>query len=565
MSKLIKNLTKVTPLVLGASLAAAGGAVAQTVSGTPQLKVDPVAQQQLDRIQRAQNSQQINTGVYQGSMSQVTSVNQLRDVSPTAWAYEALRSLVERYGCIVGYPDRTFRGDRATTRWEFAAGLNACLNVMERLIQDGVAVLREDIDKLKRLVQEFETELAALGARVDNLEQRVSFLENNQFSTTTKLRGEVIFSIADSWGGRASITEIDGTREDNGSNQDESQTVFNNRVRLNFETSFTGKDLLRTRLQAGNFDTTFNQNGPTRTNMTRLAYDDGTANNVTIDDLFYRTPIGTPFGNITVWVGANQLNLDDVFITANPFLADSGTGALSRGQRYNNIVFRGPSGIGAGVRFNVGDVFQVTGAYLAGSGASNPEPGNGLFNGSYSAGAQVGFSFIKFADINFVYVHSYQTADDIANPRSGGLFGRISSPLTETPFGDVGTTANRFGLQGSAQVIPGVLNIGAWAGYADASATGVNEAIGDNSTGIWSWNLNFSVLDLFAEGAALSLGGGQVPRSDKEDSTSYMVEAQYKFPVTKNILITPGVYAVFNANNSHNSIVVGVIRTTFRF
>ena len=561
MSKLFKNIAKVTPLVLGASVAAAGGAVAQTMSGTPQLKIDPAAQQQLDRIQSAQNSQQINTGVYQGSMSQVTSVNQLRDVSPTAWAYEALRSLVERYGCIVGFPDRTFRGDRATTRWEFAAGLNACLNVMERLIQDGVGVLREDIDKLKRLVQEFESELAALGARVDNLEQRVAFLENNQFSTTTKLRGEVIFSIADSWGGQASVTNTDGTVTD-GSNQDQTQAVFNNRVRLNFETSFTGKDLLRTRLQAGNFNTTFNQNGPTRTNMTRLAYDDGRDNDVTIDDLFYRAPIGTPFGNITVWVGANQLNLDDVFITANPFLADSGTGALSRGQRYNNIVFRGPSGTGAGVRFNVGDVFQVTGAYLAGSGASNPNEGNGLFNGSFSTGAQVGFSFIKFADINFVYVRSYQTAASM----SSGLFGNVSSPLTERPFGNVPTVADRFGLQASAQVIPGVLNLAAWGGYANASATSVNNAIGDNNTGIWSWNLNLSVLDLFAEGAAFSLGGGQVPRSDKEDSTSYMVEAQYKFPVTKNILITPGAYAIFNANNRNNdTIFVGVLRTTFRF
>jgi hypothetical protein len=323
--------------------------------------------------------------------------------------------------------------------------------------------------------------------------------------------------------------------------------------------------LLRTRLQAGNFNTTFNQNGPTRTNMTRLAYDDGRDNDVTIDDLFYRAPIGTPFGNITVWVGANALNLDDVFITANPFLADSGTGALSRGQRYNNIVFRGPSGVGAGVRFNIGDVFQVTGTYLAEggvNGASNPNEGSGLFNGSYSTGAQVGFSFIKFADINFVYVHSYQTAASM----SSGLFGNVSSPLTERPFGNVGTTANRFGLQGSAQVIPGVLNIAAWGGYADASATGVNDAIGDNNTGIWSWNLNLSVLDLFAEGAALSIGGGQVPRSDKEDGTSYMVEAQYKFPVTKNILITPGAYAIFNANNRNNdTIFVGVLRTTFRF
>ncbi|MCA2555032.1 MAG: carbohydrate porin [Microcystis sp. M04BS1] len=564
MSKLFKNLVKVTPLVLGASVAAAGSAVAQTMPGTPQLKVDPAAQHQLDRIQRAQNSQQINTGVYQGSMSQVTSVNQLRDVSPTAWAYEALRSLVERYGCIVGFPDRTFRGDRATTRWEFAAGLNACLNVMERLIQDGVGVLREDIDKLKRLVQEFETELAALGARVDNLEQRVSFLENNQFSTTTKLRGEVIFSVADSWGGQASVTNTNG-RVTNGSNRDETQAVFNNRVRLNFETSFTGKDLLRTRLQAGNFNTTFNQNGPTGTNMTRLAYDNGRDNDITIDDLWYRAPIATPFGNITFWVGANELNLDDVFITANPFLSDSGTGALSRGQRYNNIVFRGPDGVGAAVRFKIGDVFQVTGTYLANggaNGASNPNPGSGLFNGSFSTGAQVGFSFIKFADINFVYVRSYQTAADIRS----GLFGNVSSPLTERPFGNVGTTADRFGLQASAQVIPGVLNIAAWGGYANASATGVNNAIGDDNTSIWSWNLNLSVLDLFAEGAALSFGGGQVPRSDKEDGTSYMVEAQYKFPVTKNILITPGAYAIFNANNRNNdTIFVGVLRTTFRF
>lgn len=47
-------------------------------------------------------------------MDQVTNVSQLRDVSPEDWAYEALRSLVERYGCIAGYPDGTFRGNLAT-------------------------------------------------------------------------------------------------------------------------------------------------------------------------------------------------------------------------------------------------------------------------------------------------------------------------------------------------------------------------------------------------------------------------------------------------------------------
>ena len=51
------------------------------------------------------------------SMSQVTNVNQLRDVSPADWAYEALRSLVDRYGCIVGYPDQTYKGNNSLSRY----------------------------------------------------------------------------------------------------------------------------------------------------------------------------------------------------------------------------------------------------------------------------------------------------------------------------------------------------------------------------------------------------------------------------------------------------------------
>ena len=62
------------------------------------------------------------------SVNQITNVNQLRDVSPTDWAYEALRSLVDRYGCISGFPNQTYRGSQPLSRYEFAAGLNSCLN-----------------------------------------------------------------------------------------------------------------------------------------------------------------------------------------------------------------------------------------------------------------------------------------------------------------------------------------------------------------------------------------------------------------------------------------------------
>ncbi|WP_342054241.1 iron uptake porin [Crocosphaera sp. Alani8] len=90
--------------------------------------------------QTAQQTEQLtpNNGIpaqsydYQTTLQQLSSIQQLRDVSPTDWSYEALRNLVENYGCIVGYPDRTYRGDRALTRNEFAAGLNACMEQLER-------------------------------------------------------------------------------------------------------------------------------------------------------------------------------------------------------------------------------------------------------------------------------------------------------------------------------------------------------------------------------------------------------------------------------------------------
>ncbi|MGL5805434.1 MAG: iron uptake porin, partial [Xenococcaceae cyanobacterium] len=68
------------------------------------------------------------TELDESSKSQFTKVSELADVKPTDWAASALQSLVERYGCITGYPDASFRGNRTMNRYEFAAGLNACLN-----------------------------------------------------------------------------------------------------------------------------------------------------------------------------------------------------------------------------------------------------------------------------------------------------------------------------------------------------------------------------------------------------------------------------------------------------
>jgi len=121
---------------------------------------------------------------YAGSEEQVTSISQFSDVKPTDWAYQALSNLIERYGCVAGYPNGTYKGGQAMTRYEAAALLNACLDRIS-----------EVTDELKRLMKEFEKELAVLRGRVDGLEAKVGELEATQFSTTTKLKGQATFVI----------------------------------------------------------------------------------------------------------------------------------------------------------------------------------------------------------------------------------------------------------------------------------------------------------------------------------------------------------------------------------
>ena len=110
---------------------------------------------------------------------------------------------------------------------------------MKRLIASN-DVDREDLATIQSLKQKFEEELELLSNRLDSLTEKTALLEDNQFSTTTKLNGEVIFSLTGATGGDPEAG-------------DDPQIVFNNRVRLDLNTSFSGKDLLITGLQAYNF------------------------------------------------------------------------------------------------------------------------------------------------------------------------------------------------------------------------------------------------------------------------------------------------------------------------
>ncbi|MEN9870156.1 MAG: hypothetical protein RLZZ171_1144 [Cyanobacteriota bacterium] len=552
MIRLFWQAAKVAPVLFAACLFSANSASAQSVNADKE-----AVNQTLEQIN---NYQQLN----QDNQSQVTNVNQLRDVSPTDWAYEALRSLVDRYGCIAGFPNQTYRGDQALTRYEFAAGLNSCLNQIERLIaSNSSGVDQEQLDTINRLQQEFEAELATLGGRVDEIESRTAVLEDSQFSTTTKLKGEAIFSVSDAFGGGVD----DGDDNDDNDEDINDETTFSDRVRLNFDTSFTGEDRLRARLQAGNIT---EYGDVTGTNSARLGYEVNNGNDIELADLHYRFPVGE---KADVWVGTQGLDLDDVFNTNNPQLADSGTGALSRFSRYNPLLFRGVEGAGAGVNLDIiEDKVGVNVAYLT-DNASDATESNGLFNGSYSAGAQLEFAPIEALQLTATYIRDYQsgsTIDDneevVGAVNYGG--GTVSGQVVE-PFGaGVASNADKIGL-GATFNVGETIALSGFGGYANIGSLGAGE---EESGDVWTWGANASLLDLVKEGSVLSIGGGMLPKFSSDDvaddeDTSYLVEALYKFPLSDNISITPGAYAVFNPdhNTDNETVYVGVVRTTFEF
>ncbi|MDJ0800379.1 MAG: iron uptake porin, partial [Calothrix sp. MO_167.B12] len=156
MLKMLFKSLVVSPSVLGATLLFASSAIAvpnanvkqsnTSVATNTSVSVEEVAQKPQLLAQTQKNESNILQDVksygnegQSNSQSQVTSVSQFSDVQPTDWAFQALQSLVERYGCIAGYPNGTYRGNRALTRYEFAAGLNACLDRVNELIATATA------------------------------------------------------------------------------------------------------------------------------------------------------------------------------------------------------------------------------------------------------------------------------------------------------------------------------------------------------------------------------------------------------------------------------------------
>ncbi|NJO63902.1 MAG: iron uptake porin [Richelia sp. RM2_1_2] len=531
------------------------------------------------------------------SVAQVTSVSQLSDVQPTDWAFQALQSLVEKYGCIAGYPSGSYRGNRAMTRYEFAAGLNACLERVNQLIAKAPTDFgKEDLLALQRLQEEFKAELATLRGRVDTLEARSAQLEASQFSTTTKLQGEAIFAAIGATGGAP--------------DKDNPNIILTNRVRLNLNTSFTGKDLLITGLQAHNFGGGADGSGSLQqelgltapgVNLAASSARTGIepqfpaftpkdlsskgANSVELYKLLYIFPVAN---KLTLFAGT-AAEVSDAFPTITPF-AGEGQEAISRFAGLNPVlrVSGGTSGSGlasaAGFIFTPSKSLDFRALYASVNanipsseedilpGVSGTPLGSGFFGGSTVAAAQLTFKPSNSLDIGLNYANSYHEINILgtglvsADTNALGLAdGNLGIPVKLNSLG--GTVNWRFApsiaLSGYGAAI-----------FVDDSSTQV-----DASTTFTSWMVGLHFRDIIKKGNTAGIlfgqplyrieadGDGNLAAEGVERQTPYHLEAYYKFQVNDNLSITPGVFVLFNpeGDDRNDTTTVGLLRTTFTF
>lgn len=471
------------------------------------------------------------------SKDQVTSVSQFSDVYPTDWAYQALSNLVERYGCVAGYPNGTFRGNKAMTRYEAAALLNACLDR-----------ITEITDELRRLIKEFERELAIIRGRVDGIEARVGELEATQFSTTTKLKGRSVFVL-----GAANYGDSDNENLANG-------TSFVYDTKLQFNTSFTGKDMLTTRLRTGNCAASAFQGQTVNWLTLSDCFQQTTiSNTLTVERLHYKFPLGKDF-SATVGAVVRQDDMLGIWPSVYPSEPILGVFTYAGQIGAYNVTL----GQGMGVNWNPGN-FRVSVLYVAANGNIGDSGEGGMFNrnSGSSTSVQIGYQGDNWA-VAGIYSKAY----------NGSIM--FSTPDAQYNFTNEGGHANNWGIGGYWQPSDSgwVPSISAGVGVNHYSHSRSLRKGATTDTASWYTGLVWN--NVFLEGNDLGFAIGQPTyvireHDDTPDDALYVMEGYYKFQVTDNISVTPAVFYVSNpfgqqsSDRGIESSFGGILKTGFSF
>ncbi len=433
---------------------------------------------------------------YSAATEQVTSVSQFSDVRPTDWAYQALSSLVERYGCVAGTPGSSFDGNRAMTRYEAAALVNSCL--------DSVA---EITDSERRLLKEFAPELATIRGRVDGLEAKVGEFGASQFSTTTKLSGTTAFIV----GG---VDEVSNNEA----------VTFQYDTKLSLDSSFTGEDLLKTTLRAGNVSGPFNGAA-----LLETAFN--SSDNLEVHRAYYQFPVGD---NLTATVGAKVRQDDMLGVWPSSYPSDSILDVLTYAGA--NDAYNLSMGAGAGITYAKDNLSASL--VLVSDEADDATQGVLTEQGSDDITAQ-----IAWIGDNYTVAAAYTTSDG----------GNTTSSANAADF-------EAYGISAQYDLDNGIsLNAGYGWKTPDEESDASN--IEDETT----WSLGVVWSDFGAEGNTLGFAYGTAEghRDDSGYDDPMAYEVYYSMAVSDNITVTPAFFSI--EKDGADDVTGALVKTTFQF
>ncbi len=471
------------------------------------------------------------------ALGQVRSVAELQDVQPSDWAYQAIKALVEKYGVVTGYGDRTFRGNQSLSRDEFVAGLNQVATKIEQLLITGeLGRIREDVATLRRLQTSYGSILKGEGDRAHALERLTAQLEKQQFSTTTKLSTQVVAALSD------------GTH---------AQTTALARVRLTFDTSFSGSDLLRTQLEAGtnSGDAISNRQnrGSNLLGTEGILADGGGLEYVAVPNAIHISKLHytfRPAKTLTLTVGA-RLNPRD-FIDYNRFANDSLTNFSSSFFMSNPLIVQNQvdrlGGAGAAVAWKPSEnsPFTIRSLYVA-TDADQPNSGGnrGLLGERLSS--RLRYRNQGSVEVEYVF--------------NKNLVTRLQ--YTAATINGTAINAGGFNFEWALNrqfAIFGRTGVGSYSGF----KTALNPTIHLTP---FTWAIGATARNIGIPGSVAGLAIG-MPFIEKNlgSATQTNLEAYYSFNLNDSVSFSPAVLVVGNPNNrAVGTIWEWVLRLVYTF
>ncbi len=108
------------------------------------------------------------------------------DIPANHWAGDAVDRIAD-LGIVIGFPDGTFRGNEAFTRYQAALVVSRLLDVLNENLDAATALTQADIESLRNAVQEIGSDVAAQGVRLSSAESAIAGLSDEVAANTARL------------------------------------------------------------------------------------------------------------------------------------------------------------------------------------------------------------------------------------------------------------------------------------------------------------------------------------------------------------------------------------------